>query len=198
MKKLLLALIATIALTGCAGQMLRNDLTQQHLEYWTPLLSNPDLDVLDGKIWFGTPGVFSEERPLHFYENNKYPTEPEKKALRITYGYTKGWMDIFKNTVSRYSRAYNDIVNAGFSAVENNKIELIMGKVTYGEYALRAKTISDKWDESVAVRDKQLMTQQAAAFSTFLYNQQLINAVNQPRTIAPFSCRKVGHTYHCF
>ena len=96
MKKALLALAATIFLTGCAGQMLRNDLTQQHIEYWTPLLNNPELDVLDGNIWFGTPGVFSEERPLHFYENNKYPTESEKKALRITYGYTKGMDGYFQ------------------------------------------------------------------------------------------------------
>ena len=53
MKKVLLALAATIFLTGCATQMLMNDMRQQHVDYWTPVLNNPELDVLDGKIWFG-------------------------------------------------------------------------------------------------------------------------------------------------
>ena len=139
-----------------------------------------------------------QPRPLYFYEINDYPTESEKRALRILYGYNKGWHDIFKSTLNKYSRAHNDIIDAGNSASENNRIELIMGKVTYGDYALRSKAIGDKMNEALTARDQQIMAQRAAAFSTFLYNQQLINAVNQPRTIAPFSSRKVGHTYHCF
>ena len=198
MKKALLALTSTILLSGCVAMMLTADLNQQELEYWTPLLANPELDVLDGKVWRGTPGNSNEVRPLYFYEINEYPTEFEKRALRILYGYNKGWTDIAKNTINKYSRAYNDIVNAGVSAHENNRIELILGKVTYGEYAFRSKTISDKMKEALAARDQQVMAQQAAAFSSYLYNQQLINAVNQPKTVTPFSCRKVGHTYHCF
>ena len=198
MKKVLLALTSTILLSGCVAMMLTADLNQQDLEYWTPLLANPELDVLDGKVWSSTPGVSNEERPLHFYEINEYPTESEKRALRILYGYNKGWTDIAKNTLNKYSRAYNDIVNAGVSAGENNSLKLILGKTTYGEYALQSKMITDKMDEALAARDQQVMAQQAAAFSSYLYNQQLINAVNQPRTITPFSCRKVGHTYHCF
>ena len=87
MKNVVMILVASIVLTGCAGQMLRNDLRQQHLEYWTPLLSNPDLDALDGKIWFRTPGVLDEDRPLDFYEINEYPTASEKRALKLYYGY---------------------------------------------------------------------------------------------------------------
>ena len=198
MKKVLLALTSTILLSGCVAMMLTADLRQQDLEYWTPLLENPELDVLDGKFWRGTPGTSNEERPLYFYEIKEYPTKPEKRALKLYYGYRKGWTDIAKNTLNKYSRAYNDIVNAGVSAGENNLLELILGKVTYGEYAFRSKTVTDKMKEALAARDQQVMAQQAAAFSSYLYNQQLINAVNQPRTITPFSCRKVGHTYHCF
>ena len=117
---------------------------------------------------------------------------------KLTECKTKGYTDIAKSTLNKYSRAYNDIVNAGVSGLENNHLELILGKVTYGDYALRSKAIGDKMDEALAARDQKVMAQRAAAFSTYLYNQQLINAVNQPKTITPFSCRKVGHTYHCF
>ena len=198
MKKILLVLTAAIFLSGCAGIMLRNDLRQQDVDYWTPLLKKRELDVLDGKVFFGTPGVFNEETPLYFYEINEYPTGSEKRALKLLYGYNKGWAEIYKTTINKYSRAYNDIVNAGVSARENNSLELILGKATYGEYALQLKRITDKMDEALSARDQQVMAQQAAAFSSYLYNQQLINTLNQPRTITPFSCRKVGYTYHCF
>jgi len=197
MTKALLALTAAIFLSGCTA-MLVSDVQQRNVEYWTPLLANPELDVLDGKFWFGTPGVPNQERPLYFYEINEYPTEAEKKALKIYYGYAKGWQEIFNTTVNQYTRAYNDIWVAGNSAGNSLKIELIIGKLTYGEYALRMKMVADKQQEAALARDNQVMAQQAAAFSSYLYNQQLINAVNQPRTITPFSCRKVGHTYHCF
>ena len=73
-----------------------------------------------------------------------------------------------------------------------------MGKLTYGEYALRAKQVGDKAKEALLARDNQVMAQQARMFNQYLLNQQLINTMNQPAQIRPFTCTRAGGgTYFC-
>ena len=193
--KLALCFIAWAMMSGCAA-MLVNDLKEQEKTYWAPLLDDPDLVALNKKVWLKIDGL--KERPLRYYEIHQYPTTTEKQALKKLYGYNLGWQEIFQKTLSKYSRAYNDIVSANFAAANNLRIELIMGKLTYGEYALNMKHVNDKAKEALLARDNQVMAQQAVLFNQYLLNQQLINAMNQPAQVRPFTCTRAGGgTYLC-
>ena len=193
--KLAVCFIAWTTMSGCAA-MLVNDLKEQEKNYWTPLLDDPELVALNKKVWLKIDGL--KERPLRYYEIHQYPTTTEKRALKKLYGYNLGWQEIFQKTLSKYSRAYNDIVSANFAAANNLRIELIMGKLTYGEYALNMKHVNDKAKEALLARDNQVMAQQAVLFNQYLLNQQLINAMNQPAQVRPFTCTRAGGgTYFC-
>ena len=188
--------VVLVFVSGCAAMMV-SDLKGKETEYWTPLLNDPDLISINEKFWIGHLAS-EKERPLRYYEINQYPTNKEQQALKKFYGYELGWQEILKGTVSNYSNAYNDIVCAAFSAGNNLKIELIMGKMTYGEYALAQKKVGDKAKEALHARDNQVMAQQAAMFNRYLLNQQLINTMNQPAQIRPFTCTRAGGgTYFC-
>ena len=194
--KILLGCITLVMVSGCAA-LLVNDLDEQEKNYWTPLLNDPAMIALNEKFWLGflAPG---SERPLRYYQINQYPTSAEKKALKAFYGYSLGWQEIYQKTVNKYSRAYNDILSAAFAAGNNLKIELIMGKLTYGEYAFDSKQVSDKAKEALLARDNQVMAQQAVIFNQYLLNQQLINTMNQPAQVRPFTCTRAGGgTYFC-
>ena len=194
--KIALCCMALILVSGCAA-MLVNDLKEQQKSYWTPLLNDPAIIALNEKFWISHLAPESE-RPLRYYEINQYPTSAEKQALKTFYGYELGWQEIFQKTTNQYSRAYNDILSAGWAAGNNLRIELIMGKLTYGEYALNMKKVTDKATEALLARDNQVMAQQAVLFNQYLLNQQLINAMNQAAQVRPFTCTRAGGgTYLC-
>ncbi len=194
--KIVLCCIAWTMMTGCAT-IISNEVAKRKSEYWPPLLADPDIILIQKKVWL--PYLAAEdERPLRYYENNQYPTEEEKRILRKLYGFELGWQEIGNSVTKTYAPAYQDIMHSGWAAMNNLLIELIMGRHTFGEYAMAKKIIVDKATEALHARDNQRMAQQAVLFNQYLLNQNLINAMNQPAQVRPFTCTRAGGgTYLC-
>jgi hypothetical protein len=194
--KFLMCLMIWITFSGCAT-IIENEVAKRKSEYWPPLLNDPDIVLIQEKVWLNL-FVAEKERPLRYYEIEQYPTNEEKRILKKLYGFELGWQEIGKSIIKTYAPAYQDIMYSGWSARNNLRLELIMGKRTFGEYAMADKMVKDKAIEALHARDNQVMAQQAAMFNRYLLNQQLINTMNQPAQIRPFTCTRAGGgTYFC-
>ena len=194
--KLALCGVIWVMVSGCAT-IISNEAAKRKSEYWPPLLADPDIILIQKKVWVGYLAA-EKKQPIRYYENNQYPTEEEKRILRKLYGFELGWQEIGKSVTKTYAPAYQDIMYSGWAAMNNLLIELIMGRHTFGEYAMAKKIIVDKATEALHARDNQRMAQQAAIFNQYLLNQQLINTMNQPAQVRPFTCTRAGGgTYFC-
>ena len=160
-------------------------------------MADPEISLIQKKVWIGYLAA-EKERPIRYYENNQYPTEEEKRILKKLYGFELGWQEIGKSITKTYAPAYQDITYSAWAAINNLLIELIMGRHTFGEYAMANKIIVDKATGALHSRDNQVMAQQAVMFNQYLLNQQLINTMNQPAQVRPFTCTRAGGgTYFC-
>lgn len=200
----LFALIFCIStLSGCATARqaaFNKDINSEYQAYWRPILqADTELTALRSKLYIASSYEIPARTPFEYFNSNAFPTEKEKQALRRYYGYLVGWFTIFRKTYKRHSnRYYNDIIDSSIAALETLAIKLATGRLNYGDYHFARQDVADKANSAVATRNQQMYAQQARAYQNYLLNQQLINSMNQPTQIAPFTCRWINNRmYAC-
>ena len=186
-------LVFSVFISGCAVIAVQ-DMNRVTDAYRAQNRTDPELIPLRGKIWLGNGNA----TPLSYYENRERPNQKEKQAIMKLYASYKTYQDTYKATVNKYSAEYNDIINKGFAAMETLMIELYKGNINYGEFATRAKEVRDWGNSAGAQRDREVQARMSRQFSNYLFNQQLIDSMNRPTSIVPFTCHSAGIAWHCF
>jgi hypothetical protein len=97
------------------------------------------------------------------------------------------------------------LLNLATAATSSLIVDLYIGKITYGEFAVKRRDLVNYYDAALMERGRQITaaekTQRDAAFSglqNYLLNQNLVNTLNQPNRISPFTCNRMGTMVNCW
>lgn len=217
MKKALI-LVAIVVLAGCAGSQTAS-MDQARAEHDAAVAKlveaqkAPALDAIRGKVYLGSD---ARQTPLNLLTLEGRPTPEERKAIDAWYAIRNTADADFKAWMRRYMPWNVPVMDLAKSASTTLMAELYTGELTYGEFnrkrmQLGAETVAaaDRRTQEIAAQQQQAaymasMAQAQAtsvalqSYSTFLQNQQLVNAQMQPVRIAPFTCSRMGAMTSCF
>jgi hypothetical protein len=207
MKPILSILIFAVSfvLVGCettqsSVQMVRQD-TQVYLQSVTARLkSDSVLSKISGKIWLESV----EKTPLTFYSNNERVSDDEKQAIQRLAELQNIFDGERQEIIKKHNLPVLDLNNLASAALSSLLIDLYLGKITYGEFAIKRRDISNNFDAAILERDKQIAAtqriQKDVAYNNlqnYLMNQNLVNSLNQPARISPFTCNRFGTMVSC-
>ena len=207
MKPILSILIFAVSfvLVGCettqsSVQMVRQD-TQVYLQSVTARLkSDSVLSKISGKIWLESV----EKTPLSFYSNNERVSDDEKQAIQRLAELQNIFDSERQEIIKKHNLPVLDLNNLASAALSSLLIDLYLGKITYGEFAIKRRDISNNFDAAILERDKQIAAtqriQKDVAYNNlqnYLMNQNLVNSLNQPARISPFTCNRFGTMVSC-
>jgi hypothetical protein len=199
-------IIATSLLLGCANPQITQQALQQETQAflrstYSRMQSDSELMKVSGKIWLDE----MKKTPLSYYSNTEKVSNEDKPAIERL----NQLKIIFDNERNELVRKYNlpvaDILNLATAATSSLIVDLYVGKITYGEFASKNREVSNNFDAAIIERGRQLTAaeklERDAAFSglqNYLLNQNLVNTLNQPARISPFTCNRMGTMVNCW
>jgi hypothetical protein len=165
------------------------------------LNSAPELIILKSKVWFEQ----MDRMPMSYVIHTDFPDDKEKVSIKKYYEYNIGFNSENKDLLRKWNFPAEDILDLNFEAQQNLLLELYLGKIAYGQYSVKRREIFNISRQALSNRIREvnlnISAQQSIAmqnFSTYLQNQQLINTLNAPVRIAPFSCSRMGSSVNCY
>ena len=198
--------IATLWLLGCASPQITQQALQQETQAflrstYSRMQTDSELMKVSGKIWLDD----MKKTPLSYYSNTEKVSNEDKPAIERL----NQFKVIFDNERNELVRKYNlpvtDILNLATAATSSLIVDLYVGKITYGEFASKRREVSNSFDAAIIERGRQLTAaeklERDAAFSglqNYLLNQNLVNTLNQPARISPFTCNRMGTMVNCW
>ena len=202
MKKLLSLILVILFLSGCQTSTTKNDnhilVLYELRNKWNIEVPNyKDLEQIKNKIWLSGN---IDTTPFKYYSNQKYVQKEDKKALEKYQEYIAKdnliIKPILKDLSKRNELLFESYISANFSIF----IDLYQGKITYGEYHLKLKEISQKYKTEISLTNNQNNNEVVINndFTNFLILQGLINQSNQPTRIQPFTCTDLGKFINCW
>lgn len=205
MKKLL-AILSLVLLSQSANAQVSQQAVQQEAQAflrstYTRMQSDSELIKVSKKIWLDD----IKKTPLAYYSNTEKVSEEDKPAIE-RFNQLK---TIFNEETEQLIRKYNlpvlDLLNLATAATSSLIVDLYIGKITYGEFAVRRRELVNYYDAALIERGRQITaaekTQRDAAFSglqNYLLSQNLVNTLNQPTRISPFTCNRMGTMVNCW
>jgi hypothetical protein len=205
MKKLLtllsLVLLPHIANAQASQQAIQQEAQAFLRSTYTRMQSDSELMKVSRKIWLDD----IKKTPLSYYSNAEKVSEEDKPAIeRLNQLKT-----IFNEETEQLIRKYNlpvlDLLSLATAATSSLIVDLYIGKITYGEFAVKRRDLVNYYDAALIERGRQITaaekTQRDAAFSglqNYLLNQNLVNSLNQPTRISPFTCNRMGTMVNCW
>jgi hypothetical protein len=198
--------IATSLLLGCANAQNTQQAIQQEAQAflrstYARMQSDSELMKVSKKIWLDD----IKKTPLSYYSNAEKVSEDDKPAIeRLNQLKT-----IFNEETEQLIRKYNlpvlDLLNLATAATSSLIVDLYIGKISYGEFAVKRRDLVNYYDAALMERGRQITAaenkQRDAAFSglqNYLLNQNLVNTLNQPTRISPFTCNRMGTMVNCW
>jgi hypothetical protein len=163
--------------------------------------SDTELMKVSRKIWLDD----IKKTPLAYYSSTEKVNEEDKQAIdRLNQ-----LKIIFDQETEQLIRKYNlpilDLLNLASAATSSLIVDLYIGKITYGEFAVKRRELVNYYDAALIERGRQISAaekmQRDAAFSglqNYLLNQNLVNTLNQPARISPFTCNRMGTMVNCW
>ena len=196
-----LFVLVTSLLLGCANAQVSQQALQQEAQTflrstYSRMQSDSELMKVSSKIWLDD----IKKTPLSYYSNTAKVNDEDKPAIeRLNQLKT-----IFNDETEQLIRKYN-LLNLATAATSSLIVDLYIGKITYGEFAIKRRELVNFYDAALIERGRQITAaenkQRDAAFSglqNYLLNQNLVNTLNQPARISPFTCNRMGTMVNCW
>lgn len=203
LRSILLCVLAMI-LGGCASvdrEQMRTEAKNLMDSRVSRLKSDPLLLNMSTKLWFGP----TRQMPLEYFDNKSIVVDSEKVAVNRLHEWNLIFANETQEFIVKYNLPYLDLLSLSRAAHATLVADLYLGKITYGDFSRRTHELSITFDRAMLNRDAEMARQAKVDQSIALQNlgnylnqQQLINAMNQPARIAPFSCNKMGSTINCW
>ena len=199
-------LIFTYFFIGCANAQISQQALQLEAQtlsrsFYSRMQSDNELKKISEKIWFDDV----KSTPLRYYSNTGKVSDDEKTAIERLNQLTIIFNSERENLIRKYNLPVADLVGLANSAVSSLVVDLYVQKITYGEYAIKRREVATNFDAAIIHRGQQLTAaenqKRDAAFSglqNYLLNQNLVNALNQPARISPFTCTRMGAMVNCW
>jgi hypothetical protein len=198
--------IAISLLIGCANAQVSQQALQQEVQTflrstYARMQSDSELMKVSKKIWLDD----IKKTPLAYYSNAEKVSDEDKPAIeRLNQLKT-----IFNEETEQLIRKYNlpvlDLLNLSTAATSSLIVDLYIGKISYGEFAVKRRELVNYYDAALIERGRQITAaenkQRDAAFNglqNYLLNQNLVNTLNQPARISPFTCNRMGTMVNCW
>ena len=198
--------LVTSLLLGSASAQVSQQALQQEAQTllrstYSRMQSDSELIKVNKKIWLDD----IKKTPLAYYSNAEKVSEEDKPAIeRLNQLKT-----IFDGETEQLIRKYNlpilDLLNLASAATSSLIVDLYIGKITYGEFAVKRRELVNYYDAALIERGRQISAaekmQRDAAFSglqNYLLNQNLVNTLNQSARISPFTCNRMGTMVNCW
>lgn len=208
MKKFLNISIVSIAFTifGCANAQVSQQVLQQETQnflrsMYYRLQIDGEVSKLSTKIWLDD----IKKTPLPYYANSEKVSSEEKPAIERLNQLNTIFNEERSALISKYNLPIVDLLSLSAAASSSLIVDLYVGKLTYGEYAIKKRDLSNNFDSALLERGRQVTAaekvQRDAAFNglqNYLINQNLINTLNQPARISPFTCSRLGTMVNCW
>ena len=190
---------------GCATQNNNQSLQQENKRIinarYERLKNDEVVKLISNKIWLDD----IKNAPLSYFVNSEYSNSTEKQSINRL----NELMQISNAETEKFVLERNlpltDLMRLSFSANSALLVDLYNEKITYGEYATKKRDMSTYFDMAVIQRSNQVAAieqqRRDAAYvnlQNYLMNQNLVNSLNQPARISPFSCSKLGQTINCW
>lgn len=148
-----------------------------------------ELQIVSKKIWLGD----TKNTPLSFYSIDEKVSSEEKRAIQQFEKLRSINFTEIESLIKKYNYPVLDLINLSNAANSSLVVDLYLGKVTYGQFAIKRKELWDFYNAAIIERSRQVaatqQVQRDAAFiglQNYLVNQNLINSFNQPARINPF------------
>jgi hypothetical protein len=163
--------------------------------------SDSELMKVSKKIWLDD----IKKTPLSFYSSSEKVSDEDKPAIERL----NQLKIIFDQETEQLIRKYNlpilDLLNLASAATSSLIVDLYIGKLTYGEFAIKRRELVNYYDAALIERGRQITAtekmQRDAAFNSlqnYLLNQNLVTTLNQPARISPFTCNRMGTMVSCW
>ena len=203
--KVSIAIVTSLLLGSANSQISQQALQQEAQSFlrstYTRMQSDSELIKVSKKIWLDD----IKKTPLAYYSNIEKISEEDKPAIERL----NQLKIIFNEETEQLIRKYNlpvlDLLNLATAATSSLIVDLYIGKITYGEFAVKRRELVNYYDAALIERGRQITaaekTQRDAAFSglqNYLLNQNLVNTLNQPARISPFTCNRMGTMVNCW
>lgn len=203
--KSIFAIFTSLFLGNASGQISQQalQLEVQNLtrSFYTRMQNDGELRKISEKIWLDDVKTM----PLRYYSNAEAVNDEEKTAIERLNQLTIIFSEEREGLIRKYNLPVSDLVNLANAAVSSLIVDLYVKKITYGEYAIKRREISNNFDAAIIERGRQLTAaenqKRDAAFNrlqNFLLNQNLVNTLNQPARISPFTCTRMGTMVNCW
>ncbi len=203
--KSIFAIFTSLFLGNASGQISQQalQLEVQNLtrSFYTRMQNDGELRKISEKIWLDDVKTM----PLRYYSNAEAVNDEEKTAIERLNQLTIIFNEEREGLIRKYNLPVSDLVNLANAAVSSLIVDLYVKKITYGEYAIKRREISNNFDAAIIERGRQLTAaenqKRDAAFNrlqNFLLNQNLVNTLNQPARISPFTCTRMGTMVNCW
>jgi hypothetical protein len=203
--KVSIAIITSLLLGSANAQISQQALQQEAQTFlrstYTRMQSDSELMKVSKKIWLDD----IKKTPLAYYSNVEKISEEDKPAIERL----NQLKIIFNEETEQLIRKYNlpvlDLLNLATAATSSLIVDLYIGKITYGEFAVKRRELVNYYDAALLERGRQITAaekmQRDAAFNglqNYLLNQNLVNTFNQPARISPFTCNRMGTMVNCW
>ena len=148
-----LLLVVTSLLIGCANPPVTQQALQQETQAflrstYARMQSDSELMKVSGKIWLDE----MKKTPLSYYSNTEKVSNDDKPAIERL-NQLKATFDNERNElVRKYNLPVTDILNLATAATTSLIVDLYVGKITYGEFAIKNREVSNSFDSAIIER----------------------------------------------
>jgi len=203
--KSLLVLVTSI-LIGCANAQVSQQALQQEVQTflrstYLRMQSDSELMKVSKKIWLDD----IKKTPLAYYSNSEKVSDEDKPAIERLNQLKTIFNDETEQLIRKYNLPVLDLLNLSTAATSSLIVDLYIGKISYGEFAVKRRELVNYYDAALIERGRQITAaenkQRDAAFNglqNYLLNQNLVNTLNQPTRISPFTCNRMGTMVNCW
>jgi len=198
--------LVTSLLLGCANAQVSQQALQQEAQTflrstYSRMQSDSELMKVSSKIWLDD----IKKTPLSYYSNTAKVNDEDKPAIERLNQLKTIFNDETEQLIRKYNLPVLDLLNLATAATSSLIVDLYIGKITYGEFAMKRRELVNFYDAALIERGRQITAaenkQRDAAFSglqNYLLNQNLVNTLNQPARISPFTCNRMGTMVNCW
>jgi len=200
MKKILAIILLGLFLSGCEtlNTERKNDILAYEKAYENfknEVANDKNLDPIRSKFWFDEIAT----APFKNFANKEYVNTKEKKALEKYQEHVARVMLVAKPAMRNLSMREATLFEQWNAGLFSIFIDLYQGKITYGDYHLKKKEMSGRYEEEInrnvnynnnSVVDNDL--------TDYLILNDLINQSNQSTRMQPFTCTNLGGFINCY